>query len=226
MAAELVWRALANSAVIVAIVWVFRRRGQRAAGLLAALPVLSAPALFTLSVEHGPLVATAAAVAALHATGVTAALVLCFGIARRPFGTPSALLFGGLCALLVARFSGCFEHHFAPTLALTLGFVGMARRYLPRLVAHGAMCRFLRGYLDGLLLRCAFLAVLALGLAPLGGWLALPLAMLAAAGALVAVTALRQCVGGVAGDAGVAGGGDDVACIADGGSATTRAERS
>ena len=223
MAAELIWRALANSAVIFAIVWVFRRRGQRAAGLLAALPLLCAPALFTLSVDHSPLVATAAAVAALHATGVTAALVLCFGIARRPFGMPTALLFGGLCALLVARFSGCFGHHFAPTLALTLALVGMAWRYLPRLAPHGSICRFLRGYLDGLLVRSAFLAVLAIGLAPLGGWLAFPLAMLAAVAVLVAVTTLRQRGGGFSGDGGSANG---IACIADGGSATTRAERS
>ncbi|HZT54736.1 MAG TPA: hypothetical protein VFA35_00810, partial [Burkholderiaceae bacterium] len=76
------------------------------------------------------------------------------------------------------------------------------------------MCRFLRGYLDGLIVRSTFLAVLAIGLAPLGGWLAFPLAMLVAAGVLLAVTALRQ-PGGAAG-----------ACEVEGGSATTRARRS
>lgn len=212
MAAELIWRALANGAVIFAIVWILRRRGHRAAGLLAALPVLSAPALFTLSVDPNPALATAAAVAGLHATGLTASLVLCYGVARRPFGGPLALLFGGLCALLVAHLSGSVGHDFAPAFALTLALVSMARRYLPQLSPHGALCPFLRGYLDGLLVRSSFLAVLAIGLAPLGGWLAFPLAMLAAV-VVLAVTSLRQR-------------GGDAACAAGGGSATTLAERS
>ncbi|MEP7100390.1 MAG: hypothetical protein ABI781_07770 [Burkholderiales bacterium] len=216
MAAELVWRALAICAVVFAIVWVFRRRGQRAAGLLAALPVLSAPALFTLSVDPNPAIATAGAVAGLHATGLTASLVLCYGIARRPLGAPLALLFGGLCALLVAHLSFRVGHDFAPAFALTLAVVGIARRYLPQLSPPGSMCPFLSGYLDGLLVRSAFLAVLAIGLAPLGGWLAFPLAMLAAVVVLLAITSLDQ--GG-----GVARG---CACDAEGGSATTLAERS
>ena len=214
MAADLVWRALANGAVVFAIVWVLRRRGHRAAGLLAALPVLSAPALFTLSVDPNPALATAAAVAGLHATGLTASLVLCYGIARRPLGAPLALLFGGLCALAVAHLSGSACHDLATAFSLTLALVGMARRYLPQLSTPGAMCPFLRGYLDGLLVRSSFLAVLAIGLAPLGGWLAFPLAMLVAVAVLLAITALRQRLGG------------DAACAAGGGSATTLAERS
>ena len=214
MAGELVWRSLANGAVVVAIMWVMRRRGQRAAGLLAGLPVLSAPALFTLSLHPDPAVATAAAVAGLHTTGLTASLVLCYGVARRPLGAPLALLFAALCTLAVARLSAPVSVAFGPALALTLLLVGMARRYLPHLSPHGSMCRFLRGYLDGLLVRSCFLAVLAFGLAPFGGWLAFPLAMLAAVAALLGVTALRQR-------------GDDAGgCATDGGSATTLAERS
>lgn len=242
MAAEMLLRSLANGAVILAIVWVFRRRGHRAAGLLAALPVLCAPALFTLGVDHDPAVATATAtatataVAGLHATGLTAALVLCYGVARRPLGAPMALLFGALCALLVASLSAPIGHALGPSLGLTLLLVGMARHYLPRLSAsastplsaHGPVCRFLRGYLDGLLVRTGFFAVLATGLVPLGGWLAFPLAMGVAVGLLLAVTAWRQ-RGGVGAGVG-AGAGVDVAvgvpCDTEGGSATTRAERS
>ena len=214
MAAELVWRGLANGAVIFAIVWVLRRRGQRAAGLLAALPVLSAPALFTLSVDHpSPIIATAAAVAALHATGLTASLVLLYSVARRPLGTVLALLFGGLGALLIARICGELRNDLASTLMLTLVIVGLARRFVPRLAPCGAICPFVRGYLDGLLGRAAFLAVFAVALAPLGAWLAFPLAMLAAVAVLVAITGRCQPVGGTG-------------CAAVGGSATTRAERS
>lgn len=213
MAAELVWRGLANGAVIFAIVWVLHRRGQRAAGLLAALPVLCAPALFNLSVDHSPIIATAAAVAGLHATGLTASLVLLYSVARRPLGAPLALLFGGLGALLIAHLSGELGHDLAPTLALTLAAVGLARRFVPRLAPDASICPFVRGYLDGLLVRSNFLAVLAIALAPLGGWLAFPLATLAAVAVLAAITGRRQ-PGGVAGWA------------AAGGSATTRAERS
>lgn len=213
MAAELVWRGLANGAVIFAIVWVLRRRGQRAAGLLAALPVLCAPALFTLSVDPSPIIATAAAVAGLHATGLTASLVLLYGVARRPLGTPLALLFGGVGALLIAHLSGALGHDLAPTLALAFAAVGLARRFVPRLAPDASICPFVRGYLDGLLVRSSFLAVLAIALAPLGGWLALPLATLTAVAVLAAITGRCQ-PGGVAG------------CAAAGGSATTRAERS
>ena len=49
MLAETLWRGLAVGATALAIVELFRQRG-----LLAALPVLSAPALFGLSVEPSP----------------------------------------------------------------------------------------------------------------------------------------------------------------------------
>ena len=54
MLAETLWRGLAVGATALAIVELFRQRGLLAAGLLAALPVLSAPALFGLSVEPSP----------------------------------------------------------------------------------------------------------------------------------------------------------------------------
>ena len=212
MADELLWRFLAYGAALVAIVWVLRRRGQRAAGVLAALPVLSAPALFTLSFAHDPALAAAAAVAALHATGLTAALVLLFGLARRPLGMPMALVFGTLGALLVAHLTCGVGTDLVSSLASTASIVLAARRYLPRLGGlEGPVCRFLRGYLDGLLVRIAFLTVLATTLAPLGGWLAFALALLAGSTVLIAITA-DQAGGGAGG--------------VPGGSATTLAERS
>ena len=218
MAAELVWRGLANGAVIFAIVWVFRRRGQRAAGLLAALPVLSAPALFTLSVDHSPIFAAAAAVAGLRATGLTALLLLLYGLLRRHVGAPWALLISGAATLLVTWLTCGLGHAFEPTLALTTLWVGMAQWFLPRLASVGPICRFLRGYLDGLLVRCTFLAVLVPALVALGGWLAFPLAGLAAIATLAVVTNWRQ--------APPPQGGPDDPGAGEGGSATTRADRS
>lgn len=209
MAGELLWRSLAYAAALIATVCVFRRRGQRAAGVLAALPVLSAPALFTLSAAHDPVLAVATAVSALHATGLTASLVLFFGLSRRRLGTAAALLCSGLCVLLEARLSCRIGHDFVPALILTSLCVAAARQLLPQLASGGCVCRFLRGYLDGLLVRTTFLTVLAATLGPLGGWLAFALAMLAAAFTLLGVTRLPQ---GLA--------------LFDGGSATTRAERS
>ena len=191
MAAELLWRCLANGAVIFAIVWVFRRRGHRAAGLLAALPVLSAPALLTLSVNHSADYAAAAAVAGLRATGLTALLVLAYGMLRRHLGAPWALLLGAACTLGAGAVSSGFGERFVPTLMLTTFVVGSARLLLPPPAPDAVVCRFLRGYLDGLVVRCIFLAVLAPTLAPLGGWLAFPLAAGAAIAVLLAVTRLR-----------------------------------
>ena len=87
-------------------------------------------------------------------------------------------------------------------------------RILPRLIPGASACRFRRGYLDGLLVRSTFLAVLAPTLLPLGGWLAFTLALLAAVAMLVTITALRR-------EADTDQGGGD-ADGAVGGSATTR----
>ena len=192
MAVELLlWRGLATVAVVFAVVWVFRRRGQRAAGVLAALPLLSAPTLLTLSLDHSAAIAAAAAVSGLRGTGLTALLVLLYGLWRRHAGAAQALVFSGLGALLAAWLARGLLDAFLPTLAATVCLVALARHALPRLVPGESPCRFLRGYLDGLLVRCSFLAVLVPALAPLGGWLAFALAMLAAVGVLNALGSLR-----------------------------------
>ena len=129
-----------------------------------------------------------------------------------------------------------------PTLLQTLGLVVMAQLILPRLAPGASACRFLRGHLDGLLVRCTYFAVLAPTLLPLGGRLAFTLALLAAVATLMTVTSLRRephpdhadgAVGGCAttreGSDGAVGGcattreGSEGAV---GGCATTRAERS
>ena len=94
MLADTLWRGLATGTTALAIVWLLRWRGLRAAGLLAALPVLSAPALFKLSVDHSPAFATAAAVAGLHTTGLTASLVLLYGLVSLRTGAPLAASLG------------------------------------------------------------------------------------------------------------------------------------
>ncbi len=219
MLADTLWRGLATGATALAIIGLFRRRGLRAAGLLAALPVLSAPALFRLSVEHSPAFATAAAVASLHATGLTASLVLLYALASRRVGALSAALLSAAGVLMLAWLMHGVTSAYAPTLLVTLWLVIMARHILPSLAPGASACRFLRGYLDGLLVRSSFLAVLAPTLMPLGGWLAFTLALLVAVATLLAITALRRepqpdQAGGEAGGSAVAG------C------ATTRAERS
>ena len=218
MLAEPLWLGLATGATALAIVGLLRQRGLRAAGLLAALPVLSAPALFKLSVDHSPAFAMAAAVTSLHSTGLTASLVLLYALTSRRLGVISALLLSGTGALLLAWLTRGIGSAFAPTLLFTLFLIVLAQRLLPCLVAGGSACRFLRGYLDGLLVRCAFLAVLAPSLQPLGGWLAFTLALLAATITLVAITALQREV--------CPGQGFDAVADAAGGCATTRAERS
>ena len=223
MLAETLWRGLATGATALAIFGLFRRRGLRAAGLLAALPVLSAPALFRLSVDHSPAFATAAAVASLHSTGLTASLVLLYALASRRMGAPSAAFSSGAGVLLLAWLTRGIGSAFAPTLLLTVLLVVMAQRLLPCLVAGGSACRFLRGYLDGLLVRCTFLAVLAPTLLPLGGWAAFTLALLTATIALVGITALQR---EARSDQGFGAADGDLGDGAVGGCATTRAERS
>ena len=223
MLAETLWCGLATGATALAIVGLFRQRGLR-----AALPVLSAPTLFRLSVEPSPAFATATAVASLHATGLTAPLVLLYALASRRIGALSAALLSGAGALLLAWLTRGIGSALLPTLLLTLSLVVMAQRLWPGLIVGASACRFLRGYLDGLLVRSTFLAVLAPALQPLGGWLAFTLALLAAVAMLLAITALRREPtadqgGAVAGGCATTLEGSDVAVA---GCATTLAERS
>ena len=82
------------------VLLVAQRFGQRVAGLVAALPLVTAPALVWLAHDHGIAFAVGAAVGSVGACAMLAVFALAFSIASRR-GSAVALLAGGAAAALV-----------------------------------------------------------------------------------------------------------------------------
>jgi hypothetical protein len=128
-------RGLLASAVVAVVLVTLRRGGPRLAGLLAAVPVTSAPALFWLGHDFGPELAAKAATASLYATGLTAVLALAFGVLAPRLGTAR----GGLLALLSTAAVAFITSTFDGGLPLAGGFTTLALLAAPRLLprSHG-----------------------------------------------------------------------------------------
>ena len=85
-------KAALSAAVVGIIVAVLRHASPRTAGLAAAVPINSMPALYWLSLDHGGAYAAAAALGSLWGTGLTALLGLTFAYATRVCHTALAAL--------------------------------------------------------------------------------------------------------------------------------------
>jgi hypothetical protein len=251
MIAQALGRALVTGAFVFAVLWLLRRGGLRLSGLVAAVPVLSAPALLWMCVDHGAAYAAPACTAALLATALSACFALAYGrlAARcRPLhalllaaalaglaalgtqdvhGLGATLLLAALVLPLARTLLGAPGPGAAPrplqwprdaaltvgASALVSGALALAAPWLgPRnsgLLAalpvvsstsalllharHGAAPArsFLRGYVEGLAAKCAFLAVLAALLPLLSAAAAWALALAAALVLLKLPPALR-----------------------------------
>jgi hypothetical protein len=109
-----------------------RRWGERAAGLLVALPVVAGPILLVVGLEHGAAFAARAAHGALLGIVAVAAFCVAFGLsARRSW--PAAVLAGwsayGLCALGLSRVHAAL----IPALLAGLAAIAIGRAVVRRL---------------------------------------------------------------------------------------------
>jgi hypothetical protein len=130
-------RGVITAAVLAAVLLVLRRGGPRLAGLVAAVPVILAPALFWIGYDLGAASAAAAALAALYATGLTALLALAYGQAARRFGTPLACLAVALSAVAaLGLLAGPLAASAIGATAFTALAIALALRWMPR--QHGA----------------------------------------------------------------------------------------
>jgi len=191
--ASLTHAALSAAAVGI-LLWILRRSGPRAAGLAAAVPINSLPALFWLSTEHGAAFAASAVLGALGGTALTVVVGASFaGItearraatpalrpstagatARAPGGrdaTGVSMVAAGAMSLLVSELS----RHSIPQLCGLVAAVPVVGLFATwtgwRRGGAVAMLQVVRGYLDGMAAKAAFLA--ALGAAwtlGAGGW--------------------------------------------------------
>ncbi|MFN7571695.1 MAG: hypothetical protein ACK5TK_09625 [Betaproteobacteria bacterium] len=130
-------RGLIAAAALAAVLLILRRGGPRLAGLVAAVPVTSAPALFWIGYDLGAASAAAAALAALYATGLTALLAVAYGQAARRFGAPLVCLAAALLAVAVlGLLTGSLSASVIGATAFAVLAIALALRWMPR--PHGA----------------------------------------------------------------------------------------
>ena len=210
MATDLFAKAAVSAAVVGLVLALLHRAGPRAGGLAAAMPVTSMPALFWLADERGGLFAAAAAAGSLWGTLASALLAWLVGVALARHaaslpatvpggawrtGTPVAIAAAGAMSLIV----GALSHHAGPGLCGLVAAVPVVAS-TTTLMAHrhgGASiaCAFLRGYLDGMLAKAVFLVTLGSAWTAGAGAAAWPLALSAAAVALLAQRSLQPARG-------------------------------
>lgn len=129
---EFVGGAALTALVVAAVLTAARRLGQRAAGVLAALPTVTIPTLAWLAHERGPAFAADASIAGVSACAMLAAFALGYTRAPRHGGSGVALACGVGAAMLAAW----PVHHASRALpsAVVLAVVscGLALRWMPR----------------------------------------------------------------------------------------------
>ena len=200
-------QAALSAAAVGFLLWMLRRAGPRAAGLVAAVPISSLPALFWLSQEHGGAFAASAVLGSLWGTGLT--VVVGTGFARlatarhaaatappavtandsrRPPVRRDATLLpmatAGTMSLLVAELS----RHSSPQLCglvAAIPVIGMLATWAGwRQGGVQRMLQVVAGYLDGMTAKAACLATLGAAWTLGAGGGAWPLGLAAAALAL------------------------------------------
>lgn len=91
---ELVWKALLTAGSVAVVMLLARRGGRRTAGLVAALPTVTAPALAWLAHDRGDALAAEAAIASLAACAMLAAFAVVHAHVARRCGVVTTLCCG------------------------------------------------------------------------------------------------------------------------------------
>lgn len=97
------FKALVTAATVAFVMGLSRQAGLRFAGLVAALPTVSAPTLVWLMQAHGEAFAVKAAISSVSACAMLAAFALVYALMARRGGIAVALVAGLLGALLLAE---------------------------------------------------------------------------------------------------------------------------
>jgi len=130
---DLLLKATATAAFVVALLLLLRHAGPRLHGLAAALPVSSAPALFWLGLERGAGFAANAACAALLSTALAPLVAAVYGLLSARRGPLPCLLASlGVGALALWLLLPCLGQQALGGLALALALSALALRLLPR----------------------------------------------------------------------------------------------
>jgi hypothetical protein len=139
------YKAMLTTVSVALVLMVAQTFGRRLAGLLAGLPIITAPALLWVASEHGPGFAASTAVGSIAACGLMALFALAYERVSRRHG-PALSLASGLAAIVAAGVpAAALAGHPLRALAFTLACCGLAAVLLPRSRPGAAPARRLRG---------------------------------------------------------------------------------
>ncbi len=126
------WKAALAALSVVLLIKLAQRGGRQLAGMVAALPTTTAPALLWLADERGPAFAAQAAVASVGACAMLAAFALAYAHAARRRGAVGALVIALAASALAALPAMAASGSLAASAGLALVTAAIAARALPR----------------------------------------------------------------------------------------------
>jgi hypothetical protein len=127
------FKALLTAGAVLLVMVAARQGGRRWAGVVAALPTITAPTLAWLAHEEGVAFAVSAAVGSVAACGMLAVFALGYARGARHGGGAIALACGLGGALAMALPAEAASAHLAHALALALGSCAIAFAAMPNL---------------------------------------------------------------------------------------------
>jgi hypothetical protein len=126
-----IFKALATAGTVYLVTAAARYFGQRAAGILAALPIITAPTLAWVSHEEGVAFAISAAIGSVAASAILAIFALAYACGSRRGGIVVALACGLAGAMAIALPAALVSGRLGQALALALSCCLLAFVALP-----------------------------------------------------------------------------------------------
>jgi hypothetical protein len=164
---DLVWKALLTAGSVLVVMLLARHGGRRAAGTVAALPTVTAPALAWLAHDHGAAFASDAALACLAACAMLAGFAVVHAHVARHRGVVTTLACATVGAALFAAPAALASATLAAALALAVPSCVLALLCLPAPPGHALTPT--RTPIAATALAAAGLGLLTVALAPLLG---------------------------------------------------------
>jgi uncharacterized membrane protein (GlpM family) len=162
-----VWKALLTAGSVLLVMLLARHGGRRAAGTVAALPTVTAPALAWLAHDRGDAFAADAALASLAACAMLAGFAVAHAHVARHRGVVTTLACGTVGAALFAAPAAVASTTLAGALALALFSCVLALLCLPAPPRHALLPA--RTPVAATALAASGLGVVTVALAPLLG---------------------------------------------------------
>jgi uncharacterized membrane protein (GlpM family) len=125
------YKAVLTTVTVALVLLVARTFGRRLAGLIAGLPVITAPALLWLATEHGAAFAARTAVGSIAACGLMALFALAYERVSRRQGPAVSLAASAAIVGVIAAPAAALAGHPLRALAFTLACCAVAAAWLP-----------------------------------------------------------------------------------------------